>query len=374
MVRQAVGVLFLCVACSGFGQTNMAAFFRITSPSNAIITDFDPMAGTISWSNEVAGVTNQLQRAYVLNGVSNWVDFVQLASTSGVVGTERIIDLDPPDRMVFISGGVFQMGDNLDGESSALPVHSVYVSGFCMDKTHVTKAQWDAVCHWATNNSYSFDSAGSGKASNHPVQDINWFDCVKWCNARSRLEGLVPCYTNAGGSVYTNGIFTGGCDWDANGYRLPTEAEWEKAARGGLNGKRFPWGNEINHDDANYRANGAAYTYDTSPYTVPTYHPSYDSGGHPFTSPVGSFSANGYGVYDMSGNVWEWCWDGYDENYYEMSPPANPRGADSGSDRVVRGGSCYSDAAGCGSAKRNFFTPDVPFSILGFRTVRNAGD
>ena len=106
---QVAGVLFLCAVTSGFGQTNDTAFFRILSSSSTVITGFDPVVGTLTCSNAVVGTTNQLQRAYNLVGTSNWVDFVQLASNSLVI-TETIIDLDPPEDMVFIPGGIFQMG------------------------------------------------------------------------------------------------------------------------------------------------------------------------------------------------------------------------------------------------------------------------
>ena len=106
-------------------------------------------------------------------------------------------------------------------------------------------------------NGYSFDHAGAGKTTNNPVQTVNGYDVVKWCNARSQLAGLTPVYyINASmlpTQVYRTGDFdTVYANWSANGYRLPTEAEWEKAARGGLSGKRFPWGDTISESQANY--------------------------------------------------------------------------------------------------------------------------
>ena len=361
-VLRVVGVLFLCVVVSGFGQTNQSAFFRISSPSNALITGFDPGAGTLTCSNAVAGTTNQLQRSYDLTSTSNWMDFVQLATNTLLI-TETILDLDPPEGMAFIPGGVFQMGDTFaEGGSDELPVHSVYVSGFYMDTYEVTKALWDEVYNWATNNSYSFDHAGSGKVTNHPVHTVSWYDCAKWCNARSEMEGQMPCYNLTDWS----------CDFAANGYRLPTEAEWEKAARGGLHGKRFGWGDTINHDNANYRANGSAYSYDTSPYTSYTYHPDYDDGLKPYVSPVGSFSPNTYGLYDMVGNMWEWCSDRYDDAYYSTSPSSNPRGAPTGLARVGRGGGWALNALGCRSARRVGGDPSTTYDLMGFRTVLSA--
>ena len=257
--------------------------------------------------------------------------------------------------MAYIPGGSFLMGDTFgEGYPAELPVHSVYVSGFYMGKHEVTKALWDEVYNWATNHNFSFDNSGSGKAANHPVHTVSWYDCAKWCNARSEMEDRTPCYNLGDWS----------CDFSANGYRLPTEAEWEKAARGGQSGKRFPWGNLITHGYANYYSS-SSYSYDTS--STRGYHPSYNTGGYPYTSPVGSFSSNTYGLHDMSGNVWEWCGDRYDSGYYASSPSSNPCGASSGSYRVKRGGRWDYETRICRSALRYWGGPTGASNGLGFR-------
>ncbi|MCX6876154.1 MAG: SUMF1/EgtB/PvdO family nonheme iron enzyme [Verrucomicrobia bacterium] len=284
----------------------------------------------------------------------------------------KVSDGMPPlADFAVIPAGNFSMGDPLDGMTDASP-HTVSVSAFYMQKKGVTKADWDAVRTWGLVHGYTDLAAGAGKAADHPVQTISWYDVVKWCNARSEQDGLTPCYyTDAAQTLVfktgTNSIGNTMVKWAANGYRLPTEAEREKAARGGLAGLRFPWGNIISHTEANFY-NVGGETYQTG---STGYHPSYAVGGYPYTSPVGSFAANAYGLHDMAGNVWEWCWDWYDAAYY--GTPASltdPAGGPSGSDRVGRGGAWYDDAYGCRAARRGDSSPGNKDNGLGFRPVR----
>jgi len=264
----------------------------------------------------------------------------------------------------------------LDDDPYELPIHTVMVSAFYMDKYEVTKEKWDEVYNWAITNGYEFDNPGSGTAPDHPVHTVNWYDCVKWCNARSEKEGLTPCY-------YTTATQTQICrigrislmndcvNWATNGYRLPTEAEWEKAARGGFAGRRFPWGDTISHEHANYLSD-ARIRYDKS--WTRGYHPKCAGGPGPYTSPVGSFPTNGYGLCDMAGNVWEWCWDGIDsaDSYYSRSSASDPRGpANVCRYRMFRGGAWDGTAYSVRCINRgNDRFVAVNLDNLGFRCAR----
>jgi formylglycine-generating enzyme required for sulfatase activity len=262
--------------------------------------------------------------------------------------------------MARIPQGSFTMGNSVaaDTDITDAPTRSVSLDGFFIGKYEVTKAEWDVVRTWALSNGYSDLNEGYGKAPNHPVYFIFWRDIVKWCNARSQMEGLTPVYytDDAQTTIYKTGqqdLTNTQVKWSANGYRLPTEAEWEKAARGGLSMQSYPWGNTISHSQANYYG-----------------HPTYATGSSPNTSPVGEFAANGYGLYDMAGNMSEWCWDRY--GTYAEGSQTNPRGPTSGSQRVYRGGNWGNNFNFCKVAARVAADPGPPPPIVGFRVARSS--
>ena len=325
-----------------------------------------------------ANITPGQNKRIVWNAGQDWPNKFSANLRFRVTASDSTVP-PPPSGMVLIPAGSFQMGDTFNDSPDywgERPVHTVYVSAFYMDRTEVTKALWDEVYQWAIGHGYSFDSAGSGKAANHPVHSIDWYDMVKWCNARSEKEGRTPAYYTsvAQVTVYRSGQVNVQNDWVKwnGGYRLPTEAEWEKAARGGASGKRFPWGDTITHSQANYysywESGHPYYAYDVSP--TRDYHPTYATGGMPYTSPVGSFSSNGYGLYDMAGNVWEWCWDWYGS--YSSGSQTDPRGPASGSYRVIRGGGWGDYAIHCRAADRYGLWPGYGDG-LGFRSVLPPG-
>jgi len=298
--------------------------------------------------------------------------------------------------MVLIPADEFQMGDTFDeGDSDELPVHAVYVDAFYVDRYEVTNQQYADALNWAygqgghitvisgvvykynSGTSYPYcntDSADSescivwngstftvenGRAD-QPAVHVSWYGSVAYANWRSAIEGRPLGYD----------LSTWYCNWNS-GYRLPTEAEWEKAARGSVAGHRFPWSDTdtIQHARANYYSYWVGgvpyYPYDTNPYEG--YHPQFDDGGYPYTSPVGYFAPNGYGLYDMAGNVWEWCHDWYSSTYYSSSPHSNPHGPGSGTYRVLRGGGWIGSANNCRAASRGDDYPVIRIDGYGFR-------
>jgi formylglycine-generating enzyme required for sulfatase activity len=254
-------------------------------------------------------------------------------STSSQTKSPAQTKTESDTEMILIPGGTFTMGDKDEVDS---PPHEVTVSEFYIDKYLVTQDQYEKLMG---------DNPSRWKGKTNPVEQMRWSDGVRYCNARSKAEGLEPCYD----------LNTWKCNFDANGYRLPTEAEWEYACRAGTTTTYF-----FGDDESKLKA--YAWYED-------------NSGGKPH--PVGQKPANPWGLYDMSGDVWEWCNDFYKVDYYQESPKANPRGPETGEDKVLRGGAWKFSAESCRSGYRYNENPgysDVCFGydIYGFRCVRNA--
>jgi formylglycine-generating enzyme required for sulfatase activity len=342
-----------------------------------------------------------------------FVDFKDLAILASQWLTGTVI----PEDMVFIPAGSFQMGDSFtEGGSDELPVHTVTLDSFSIGKFEVTNGQYCQYLNSALGSSiyvsggvvygngnnlpycansesnpysqisysggvFSVRTKGGRSMSNDPMVCVSWYGAVAYCNWRSQQDGKEQCYN----------LSTWVCDFNKKGYRLATEAEWEYAARGGLSGKRFPWGDDIYHTQANYYSE-TSYAYDKGP--TREFHPLWNDGIRPYTSPVGFFDGtmkyktdyqwpgsatsyqttsgvNNYGLYDMAGNVWEWCNDWYSSTYYSSSPPNNPTGPTSGSYLVLRGGYWINNAYYCRVAFRWRDTPDAQHDDVGFRCVLN---
>jgi len=355
--------------------TNFVNTLIVTNPpvlNGSAITNLNASqlaAGTVA--------LGRLPTAVVTNNASGLTLSGTLSGTftgdgAGLTNLPAATTAAAPPGMALIPAGSFTMGNSVaaDTDITDAATTNVTVSAFYMDVNLVSWSQWQSVYYWATNHGYGFVNAGAGKAANHPVQTVDWYGCVKWCNARSQQAGRTPVYyTDAGlTAIYTNGAVTVYANWTVAGYRLPTEAEWEKAARGGLSGQRFPWGNVINQNLANYYGATSSYSYDLGPNG---YNAIGSVGGtSPATSPVGSFAANGYGLNDMAGNVFEWCWDWYGTPYGQPTTnnPTGPAGPLSY--RVLRGGDWHYVANFARCANRNDFYPSYALNSYGFRCVR----
>jgi len=250
-----------------------------------------------------------------------------------------------PEGFVWINGGTFTMGSpaNEPSRDSDETQRQVTVNGFFMGRYQVTQREYEEIM--GTNPSYF-------RGPTLPVEEVSWFDAVEYCNRRSQREGLTPAYTISG--MGRNRTVT----WNrnANGYRLPTEAEWEYACRAGTT-TPFNTGNNITTAQANYDGN---YSYNNN--ARGEYRRT--------TTPVGSFAANAWGLFDMHGNVFEWCWDWY--GTYPSSAQTDPTGPASGGERVVRGGSWDFHGQILRSAFRFSIFPSIGSYDVGFRLVRPA--
>jgi formylglycine-generating enzyme required for sulfatase activity len=239
------------------------------------------------------------------------------------------------DPMASLPAGWFHMGSD-EGPADQSPAHDVWVDTFLIDRCEVTQQQY----------AKAVPVSGSHfKGPKRPVEMISWAEAAMYCNMRSQAEGLEPCYDED----------TTACNFEADGYRLPTEAEWEYACRAGSR---------------------SDYSFGDDAKSLPE-HAWYAGNAAKQTHPAGEKKPNAWGLFDMHGNVAEWCNDAYGENYYRHSPQRNPRGPEKGDNKVLRGGAWTSGPESCRSAYRVGQEPgfqDACFArdAIGFRCVRKA--
>ena len=236
-------------------------------------------------------------------------------------------------EMVLLPGGTFTMGSNSGGEDES-PAHPVTVSPFAMDRREVNQKIYETLM---------MADPSHFKGPDNPVEQVRWSDAAMFCNTRSQEEGLEPCYDE----------ITFACNFEASGYRLPTEAEWEYACRAGSNSD-YDFGS-----DPQKLSSRACYAKSSSKKTFPT----------------GTRKPNAFGLFDMHGNVFEWCYDVYDPGYYKNSSQKDPRGPAEGKERVLRGGAWNSSAEACRASYRVSDVPGITDACFaqdtyGFRCVR----
>lgn len=371
----------LAFVYSGMGQNSI--FFRVAGSVSSGLLQTSPN-GYLSWDGAIPGTEYLIERSSAINS-NLWQPYVRVFASNSVVSV-RVVDFNPPPGMVLIPGGHFTMGDNAMG----LTEHTVIVSPFYIDRFEVTAERMRDIMQWAYNRgkvvlntncvinaegtpkpllyvnaldslhrfTNSVFSVLSGR-TNHPCVDVTWYGAVAFCNFLSEIEGKELSYSFADWS----------CDFLRHGFRLPTEAEWEKAARGGFSSQRFPWGDVITHSEANYKSDLVNW-YDVSP--TRGFHPVFDALYRPLrSSPVGYFEPNGYHLYDMAGNAWEWVWD--TSGTYSQNLAIDPTGPVKNiipNNRIFKGGSWMTGAERVASAS-HYIAAAATMSNgdIGFRTA-----
>ncbi len=310
--------------------------------------EIEMSSGTQNTYTKVASVAASVG-VYNVQGLSPNIDYnfrVKATTSLGYSSFSnaskcRVFAAFMPPIMINVLGGTYAMGESFsDGDLDEQPVHSVTLNAFKMSATEINQKQWISIL--GSNPSY-FTSSGDYA----PVERVSWFDCISYCNKISILNNKTPCYSingNTNPANWKTGIVV--CDFSANGYRLPTEAEWEYAAKSGGQFIKFS-----GTSDTSEVKNFAWYAMNSNTTTHPT----------------GVKQANSAGFYDMSGNVWEWCWDLYGS--YQNTSQTNPTGSNTGDYRVTRGGSWDNSLFRCRSANRGINKPDLKSAGCGFRIV-----
>ncbi len=242
---------------------------------------------------------------------------------------------DKSIKMIKVESGTFVMGSS-DQTGSAYPPHDVTLDTFYIAATTVTEKFYDYVLGKIETDP---QNSVSTKKAVFPAVGISWDDAIEFCNILSERDGYTPCYSLNGNEVI--------CDFSANGYRLPTEAEWEYAANGGNNAIYYTYSGSDTLDEVGW----------------------YAGNSNSQVQAVAQKEPNSLGIYDMTGNIWEWCWDSYAS--YSQEEQINPTGPKDGDIKSVRGGCCFSNEAMCALYTRNYFPRNIYGKNLGFRLCRS---
>jgi formylglycine-generating enzyme required for sulfatase activity len=255
---------------------------------------------------------------------------------------------------VSIPPGAFSMGDSA-GLLDQQPRHDITLSEFFITPYTVTNAEYKIFCDMSN---YSYPPEGGANQPpkgyfinypNYPVVGVSWYDAVRYCNWLSENRAYSACYDTTNWSYNP----------DKNGFHLPTEAQWERSGRGNLDKRKFPWGDEDPGTRCNYQSYQGFLVNEMANFS--------DGRG---TVAVGQFQPNGFKLYDMAGNVLEWCNDWYQEDYYSESPAQNPTGPNTGSEKVIRGGAWNRSETYLQCAFRDKKSPTTKRYDIGFRIVK----
>jgi formylglycine-generating enzyme len=363
MKQTTITIIVLFLFCHLSADLTSEITRELNAPINLSIS-ITLSGAEIMWDS-VAEADNYLIYRTVLPDAEDWGEALDSVTETvytdvGISESDKyfyrvtaVSTITVPPGFVYVQGGSFEMGDRYgDGEDDELPLHTVTLDDYFIAATEVTQAQFQEHMPYNTATDY-------GVGDDYPVHTCHWFHAVTYCNFRSSAEGLVPVYSANGDTDANSWSYpdTIDADWTANGYRLPTEAEWEYAARGGIyhaNNYKFSGTTNLLQQYAWYSFNNAWTTHE-----------------------VGNKLENQLDIFDMSGNVFEMCWDIYNEDYYSVSPEDNPHGADDdnfpeeGPYRVIRGGYFNADAPDCRVARRFSYWHLSHGYWVGFRLVRS---